>query len=116
MKKYLSALALILNSLVSQAGDIATASTYFGPTQGIAIGFFGHVGVGLPVGQTCHGLNVVLLLTTNAQYKDMLSTLLAAEAAKQSVDLYQLGAQTATFGSTAWCVITGVSLGDFPIW
>lgn len=115
MNRTLAALVLAFYSFTSQAGDIATAATYFGSTQGIGVGFFGHVGVGLPVGQTCHGSNIVILLNTNPQYKEILSVLLAAEAGKQSVKFYQLGAQTTTFGSS-YCVITAASLGDFPIW
>ena len=117
MKNLLSTLILATVSLASHAGDITTAATYVGPTQGIGVGFFDHVGVGLPAGQTCHGANVAVLLTTNTKYKEILSTLLLAEATKQPVTIYQLGAQTTTFAGTyIYCVVTQASLNTFPLW
>lgn len=84
------------------------------PTDAVAIGFYGHVGVALPSGQTCHGSRVAVLLTTNAKFKETLSMLIDAQTTKQMVKFYALGATSAIFGQH--CVITEASLGDFPLW
>jgi len=117
MKKLIAALIFATFSLSVHSGDIATANTYFGPIQGVSVGFWGHVGVGLPSDQTCHGQRVVVLLNTHSKYKEILSSLLTAEASKSSVKFYFLGSQTITFGgSYSYCVITEAALGDFPGW
>ena len=65
MKKTLLSLVLATFFIASNAEDIGIAAAYFGPIQGVGVGFYGHVGIGLPAGQTCNGSNMVVLLTTN---------------------------------------------------
>lgn len=82
------------------------------------MGFFNQVGVGLNA--PCLGQNVAVLLTSNRQYNEMLSTLLAAQASGATVQMYQLTSQSTAgnpiFAGFTYCVITPVSLGTFPLW
>jgi len=110
-----SAAILCLSSAV-RAGDITGASTYYGPTQGVAFGLFSNIGVGLPTGQTCHGSPVVVLLTSNPRYTEIVSVLLTAEASHVSVKMYSLGTVMTNFGGTNYCTITEAGLGNFPLW
>lgn len=117
MKNVVATIGFIVWSSIASAGDISTASTYFGGIQGVGVGFWGHVGVGLPVGQTCHGSQTVVLLTSNPRYKEILTILIAAESTGQSVKMYQLGASNyAPAAGATYCVVTEAALGNFPIW
>ena len=84
---------VIFFSIGSYAGSINSNGTYEGKVRGVAIGFWGHVGVGLD-GVQCEGKNEVLLLSSNEKYKDILSVLLAAEASGKSVMFYKVNATT----------------------
>ena len=97
------------------AGTIDSNGTYRGQLLGVAVGFFGNVGVGLP-GANCNNQGVVVLLTSNPLYKETLATLLSAQATGQNVVLNTLSAQTQNFGGINYCVITQASLGAFPLW
>jgi hypothetical protein len=44
------------------SADIEGATNYSGNIDSVGVGFFGHVGIGLPEGQTCHGQRVIVLL------------------------------------------------------
>ena len=114
MKKLLFAF-LFLTSTFSMAGDIPTEANYSGKIESVAIGFFGHVGIGLPAGDTCHGQPIIVLLTTHPQYKEILSTLLAAQTSGQEVNIHRLGLETSSFG-VGYCVVQYLSLGDFIVW
>ena len=112
---YLVLIFLVAISKSALSADIETSENYIGNINSVAVGFFGHVGVGLPDGQTCHGQRVIVLLTTHPLFESMLSVLLTAEAAQKEVNVFQLGSQESDFG-VGYCVITHVSLGDFPLW
>lgn len=106
----------ILNSVAVRAGDIAGSATYTGPIRGVGIGFFSNVGIGLPSGQTCHGQSVVLLMTSNSRYNEILSAMISAEVTRGNVKLPNLGTQSATISGYSFCMITEGGLGDFPLW
>jgi hypothetical protein len=106
---------LLMSSLTSVAGDIAGEANYSGKIQSVAVGFYGGVGVTLPPGETCRGQRNIVLLKTHEQYDHIFSTLLAARASQEDVNIYRLGAETSTFG-VGYCVINYLSLGDFSGW
>jgi hypothetical protein len=117
MKFFIIGLVLLGQGFMCHGADIVTAANYHGLIQGIGPGFFGHVGIGLPAGETCHGQPLVILLKTNPSYKETYAAMLTAEAAKQPVRMFNLGAQTTTFAPTyTYCTITEAGLGDFPNW
>jgi hypothetical protein len=117
MKKLFLALWLAGSCVAAHAADIATVGNYAGPIQGVALGFFSSVGVGLPSGQTCHGKNVVVLLTTHPRYKEILAAMLAAEAGNRNVRFNQIGGVVETFSpGYTYCVIGEAAIGDFPLW
>lgn len=113
--------ALLISCLLGTpafAGTIDSAGTYHGTIQGVGVGFFGGIGVGLTDGATCNGSGVVILLYSNPQYKDMLAVLLAGQASGGNVRMYQMANVITSYysGTYAYCTITSVSLGDFPLW
>jgi hypothetical protein len=112
----ITATVCFLSAATVNAGSI-TNGNYIGTVQGIGIGFFSNVGVGLTGGATCNGQSVVVLLTSNPQYTAMLAALLSAQASGQDVKLFAITGTTQTFaGGNTYCVITAVSFGDFPLW
>jgi len=118
MKKILLLLSLLIFIAQVHAVDIpasTSGATYSGKIEGVAIGFFDHVGIGLPAGDTCNGRKSLALLTTHPQYKEIMSVLLAAEASGKIVKFYGLGSEISTFGS-GYCVVNWASLGNFPLW
>ncbi len=92
-----------------------TAANYTGKIASVGVGFYEHVGVRLSGGDTCHGSNIIVLLNTDPQYKEMYSLLLSAYTTQSEINIHQLGAQDSTFG-IGYCVINYISLGDFPNW
>src|SRR5882757_3670120 len=118
-KNIIAGLVLALTTLLPlsvPAGTIDVNGSYHGTIEGVAVGFFGHVGVGL-VGANCNGSSVVVLLTTNPHYKDILSVLLSAQSANADLRLLWLSSQLQDFGSgNVYCVINYASLGNFPLW
>lgn len=104
-------------AMSASAGTIDSVGTYHGTINGVGVGFFAGTGVGLTDGATCNGQNVVILLYTNPQYKDLLAVMLAAEASGKNVRMYRLLDNIQTFSGTySYCVITTASLGDFAPW
>ena len=112
-------LALLLGTIgvPAVAGTFDGNGDYHGTIQGVAVGFFSNVGVGLTDGATCSGQGVAVLLTSNPQYKDILAVLLAAQSTGSNLRLWYLTGATQTFpGGYTYCVINFASLGDFPLW
>lgn len=119
IRKLCALLATGFFMLSANAGTIDSVGTYRGTIDGVGIGFFAGVGVGLTGGATCNGKSVVILLFSNPQYKDLLAVLLSAEASGKNVRMYRLLDNIETYYNTstyAYCVITAASLGDFPLW
>jgi hypothetical protein len=121
MKRIVSVLLLLLigQVLPIKAGTIDSVGTYHGTINGVAYNFFSGTGVGLTGGATCNGQSVVILLNSNPQFKDMLAILLAAQATGGNVRIYRLLDNIQTYYNNpaySYCVITAISLGDFPLW
>ncbi len=110
-------LSTVMLSASAFAGTIDSVGTYHGTLNGVATGFFSGIGVGLD-GVTCNGQSVAILPFTDPHYKDYLATLLAAQASGQSVRMYRMADTITSFygGTYAYCTVTSVSLGDFPLW
>jgi hypothetical protein len=95
---------------------IDTNGNYHGTIQGVAVGFFGNVGVGFPSPTTCAGTPAAVLLTSNPQYNSILALLLTAQATGADVNINTLPSVVQTFGGAAYCIITAASLGEFVYW
>ncbi|SRR6266571_1527897 len=95
--------------------DLTGTQTYVGKVQSAAVGFYGHIGVGLQDGTTCQGQSVAVLLTTNPKYKEILSLLYVAETTQSDVKFYALASVRSDFG-VGYCVIGEASLGRFALW
>jgi hypothetical protein len=116
MKCYLFLLLILFSSFI-KAGEISNTNSYYGQIQGVSVGFYTHVAIGLPAGQTCLGSSVAVLLNSNPKYKEILSVFILSEATKQSVKIFQPSAQTISFpGGGTYCVVTEAALGNFPLW
>ena len=100
------------------ASSIDANGTYHGPISSVGPGFFSGVGVGLTGGATCNGQSVVILLYSNPNYKDLLATLLTAQATGQDVALYRMLDTITSYynGTYSYCTITAASVGLFPLW
>jgi hypothetical protein len=116
-KKIRTALGAMVLAGPAFGGTIDSVGTYHGTLNGVGPGFFSGIGVGLD-GVTCNGQSVVILPYSNPNYKDYLATLLAAQAGGQTVRMYRMADTITSFynGAYAYCTITAVSLGDFPLW
>ena len=108
--------ALIFSSTAANAANYTGGTSYFGPIQAVASGFWGEVGIGLANGDTCLGRNQVVLPRSNARFSEMLSLMITAAASGKPVKLYNIGTTTVTFAGLTYCVVTEASLGDFPGW
>jgi len=117
MKILISVLfSCLLFSSQACAGTINSLGTYNGIAKGVAVGFWGQVGVGLD-GVSCNGRNEVLLLLSNSKYKEILSVLLAAEASGKTVVFYSLtGSLHEVAPGHTYCAIRYASFGDFSAW
>jgi hypothetical protein len=116
MKSIIIFTLAMLFSLNSSAGNITGAGTYKGKIKGVGVGFWGHIGVGLD-GIKCNGRDEVLLLSTNANHKEIYSLLLAAEASGKLVIFYKVaGVIEQVDPNYSYCVIRSAALGDFPQW
>jgi len=108
---------LVVFSVAANSAGIDTSGSYNGKIKGVAIGHWGHVGVGFVDGVQCNGKNEAILLTSNPLYKEILSLLLAAETAKSDVILFRLSSKVQEFSaSSSYCIVSSASLGDFTSW
>ncbi|MBY0444261.1 MAG: hypothetical protein K2Q15_03520 [Burkholderiales bacterium] len=116
MKRYLFLLLILFSSFI-KAAEISNTNSYYGQIQGVSVGFYTHVAIGFPTGQTCLGSSIAVLLTSNPKYKEILSLFLLSETSKQSVNIFQPSAQTISFpGGGTYCVVTEAALGNFTLW
>ena len=92
--------------------DLTDPEPYLGKVQSVAVGFYGHTGVGPQDGTTCQGSPIAVLLTSNPKYKEILSLLYVAETTQSAVQFYALAMVRSEFGA-GWCVIREASLGRF---
>ena len=106
--------------LITWAGAANSADfngqSYYGKTEGVGVGFWGHVGVGLPTGTTCRGQERVILLTTNPRYNEIYSILVTAESSGKQVKFYNVTNSITPTAGTTYCVIDFVALGNFYGW
>ena len=114
-------MALAVASAISApvgASTIDSYGTYHGPIGSVASNFFSGVGVGLTGGVTCNGQSVVILPYSLSNYKDILATLLTAQASGQDMSLYRMMDVITSFygGTYAYCTISAASVGIFPLW
>lgn len=98
------------------AATIDGVGTYRGTISSVAVNFYAGVGVSLTDGVQCNGMSVVVLPYSDAHFKEMHATLLAAQASGQNVRMYRMADLLTTLGGFSYCTITTVSLGDFPYW
>lgn len=104
-------------SSTSTAGSIDSVGTYKGKIKSIAIGHWGHVGIELDGVSTCSGRAEVMLLSTEPLFKEMLSTLLAAQASQQDVVLYKITSNTQSFAANyTYCIVEYAAIGNFSTW
>ncbi|GFE80187.1 hypothetical protein GCM10011487_21870 [Steroidobacter agaridevorans] len=118
MKKTICALVMsaALSSTAS-ASWIDPNGNYVGPISSVAVNFFEGIGVGLTDGVTCNGSPVVYLPYSTPHYKDILATLVAAQASGQEVRMFRIKDTISTFpGGYAYCTMTSASIGGFPLW
>ena len=115
-KKLLLVLASFGFLQLSYAVDLTGADTYYGKIGSVSVDFFNHVGVALEDGTTCNAKKVVVLQTDNTQYKDIYSSLIAAQVAQKEVHMYRVASNLSTFGTLSYCVIEEMALGLFPLW
>ena len=108
--------ALAFTSTAAHATNYTGGTSYFGPVQAVASGFWGEVGIGLANGDTCLGRSQVILQRSNSRFNEMLSLMITAAASGKSVKLYNIGTTTVVFAGLTYCVATEASLGDFPGW
>lgn len=114
--KHLGIILLLFFSEFVNAG-FSSDGTYTGEINGVAVGHWGHVGVGLPSGQKCNNRSEVLLLKSNEYFKEILSVLLAAEASVKQVTLYRVTSQVQEMEANySFCIIGSAALGDYPTW
>jgi hypothetical protein len=117
MKRFIWILAFLAISSTSTAGSIDSVGSYKGKIKSIAVGHWGHVGVELDGVSTCSGRTEVILLSTEPLFKEMLSTLLAAQTSQQDVVLYRITTNTQIFApSHTYCVVKFAAIGNFSIW
>lgn len=118
MKKTICALIMSAAfGTTASASTIDSVGNYHGTIGSVAVGFFSGIGVSLTDGVTCNGNAVVYLPFDNTRYKDILATLLSAQASGQNVRLYRTLDTISTFpGGYAYCTITAAAIGDFPLW
>jgi len=117
--KMIFLLFCLVRVVPANGGTIDSVGTYRGTINGVAYNFFSGTGVGLTGGATCNGQPVVILLNSNPQFKDMLAILLAAQASGSNVRMYRLLDNIQTYYNNpaySYCVISAISLGDFPLW
>lgn len=116
MMNYIAIVCFSFFSAFVNAG-FSWDGTYTGEINGVAVGHWGHVGVGLPSGQKCNNRSEVLLLKSNEYFKEILSVLLAAEASGKQVTLYRVTSQVQEIAATySYCIIGSAALGDYPTW
>lgn len=108
--------AFALTSTAANATNYTGGTSYFGPIQAVASGFWGEVGISLANGDTCLGRSQVILARSNSRFNEMLSLMITAAASGKSVKLYNIGTTTVVFSGLTYCVVTEASLGDFPGW
>lgn len=112
-----SALLIACASMPTYAGTMDSVGTYHGTINGVGIDYWTGVGVGLTGGVTCNGQSTVILLYTDPHYKDKLSVLMTAQTTGMNIRMYRLLDNIQTYYTNyAYCIITAVSLGDFPAW
>ncbi|WP_116812221.1 hypothetical protein [Steroidobacter cummioxidans] len=119
MKKIFLALAAstALSTTANGASWIDPNGNYVGPISSVAVNFFEGIGVGLTNGVTCNGSPVVYLPYSNAHYKEILATLVAAQASGQEVRMFRIMDTISSFaGGHSYCTMTSASIGPFPLW
>lgn len=113
MKKIIAVLMALLAPASAWASDVTGTQNYLGTITAVAPGYYGHAGINLPSGWSCRGRSVVLLLTSNPRYADILAIMITAQSTHQSVKLHT---PAATADYSGFCTIEEASLGDLVVW